>query len=438
MTGASLAAMSDATPDRAPTPAPPADEISLRELYLVLKRRAPWIAGAAVLAAVVAFVVLSGGPATYVAEATAVVARAPIQVSLAGGLQFNPEVDVTYETYQTLAFSRGVLEAVLPLHEAGDLARLRGALTIERVAGSANQPSGLLAVVHRVRSGDPGGAAAAADAWAEATVAAARRLLLENLDAVETITGEDLAAANAELGALEAELERFQASAGVTSLRTRVGGAAGALGDATGGPNLVAPAARGTLDQAIADAEASLRRNRVASDEVAAELTALRARAEINSGDVPVTLFSAPGVVLTLEGAIASVEVRAAALEAERGALSQELSELRRERDVAVAALAEANLTLARLERAVLGPSEVVASLAAIEPAVAYVARVAPSGARVLSQAVVPSAPEPRRRTLIAALAAVVVGFGGVVVALLAEAVRDPRAARDPRPAARS
>ncbi|MFO8148660.1 MAG: hypothetical protein R6T93_00035, partial [Trueperaceae bacterium] len=217
--------MSDATPARAPSPAPPSDEISLRELYLVLKRRAPWIVGAALVAAAAVFVVLSVGPATYVAESTAVVARAPIRVSLAGGLQFSPEVDITFETYQTLAFSRSVLEAVLPLHEAGELARLRGALSIERVAGSANQPSGLLAVVHRVRGGQPAAVAAAADAWAEATVAAARRLLLENLDAVETITGEDLAAASAELAALEDELERFQASAGVTSLRSRVGGA---------------------------------------------------------------------------------------------------------------------------------------------------------------------------------------------------------------------
>jgi len=431
VTGGSMVSMSEANPERTATPAPPSDEISLRELYLVLRRRAPWIVAAAVLAAVVAFVVFSAGPAIYVAESTAVVARTPIQVSLAGGLRFSPEVDVTFETYQTLAFSRGVLEAVLPFHEAGDLARLRGALAIERVAGSANQPSGLLAVVHSVRSGEPGGAAAAADAWAEATVAAARRLLLENLDAVETITSEDLAAAIAQLASLEAELERFQASAGVTSLRTRVGGAL----DASASPTLAGQMTRGTLEQAIAEAEASLRRNRVVSGEVAAELAALRARAEVTAADVPVTLFSAPGVILTLEGAIASVEVRAAALESERGALSLELADLRRERDVAGAALAEANVTLAGLERAVVGPRQVVASLAAIEPAVAYVARVAPSGARVLSQAVVPSAPEPRRRALVAALAAVVVGFAGVVVALLAEAVRDPRAASAPRPA---
>jgi uncharacterized protein involved in exopolysaccharide biosynthesis len=103
---------------------------------------------------------------------------------------------------------------------------------------------------------------------------------------------------------------------------------------------------------------------------------------------------------------------------------------LSHERDEATAALGEATVTIARLERAVAGPSEVVASLSAIEPTVAYVAQVAPSGARVLSEAVVPSAPESRRRGVVALLVAVAVGFGGVVLALLAEAVRDPAPAR--------
>jgi hypothetical protein len=92
----------------------------------------------------------------------------------AGGLRFSPEVDVTFETYQTLAFSRGVLEAVLPLHEAVDLARSARALTIERVARLGEPALGSAGRRAQRARGDPGGAAAAADAWAEATVAAAR------------------------------------------------------------------------------------------------------------------------------------------------------------------------------------------------------------------------------------------------------------------------
>ena len=207
--------MNDATADRDPRAAPPTDESSLRDLYLVLRRRSPWVVGAALVAGVVAFVVLGARPASYVAEATAVVARAPIEVGLGTGLRFRPEVDLTYDTYQTLAYSRGVLEAVLPLHEAADLGRLREALVLERVAGSANQASGLLAVVHRVRSTDPGRSAAAASAWAAATVATARGLLLENLYAVEAITGEGLSAARARLQTAESELETFRAASGI-------------------------------------------------------------------------------------------------------------------------------------------------------------------------------------------------------------------------------
>lgn len=410
-----MAAMDDA--------APRTDEISLRDLYLVLRRRAPWIAAVALLAGVVAFLVLSARPSVFVAEATAVVARAPVEVSLATGLRFRPEVDLTFETYQTLAYSRGVLEAVLPSHEAGNLASLRASLSLERVAGSANQPSSLLAVVHRVRAGGPAQAAAAATAWAAATVAAARRLLLENLDAVETITNEDLGEARARLDEIQVELESFRAVSAVESLRVRVGFTRAA---ADGGSVTVA----GTLDLAIADVEAQLRRQRVAAGQVAAELAALRQRAAIEGPDVDVVLFSAPGVVLPLAGALASVEVQAAALAAEQEALTAELAALWSEREAAAAALAEASATLSRLERDARGPAQVVDSLAAIEPAVAYVARVAPSGARVLSEAVVPTAPEPSRRTLVALLAVVVVAFVGVVVALLAEAVRDPGSGR--------
>jgi hypothetical protein len=59
---------------------------------------------------------------------------------------------------------------------------------LERVAGPPNQAPGLLAVAHHVRSEDAAQAAAAASAWAGATIATTRRLLLENLDVVETIT----------------------------------------------------------------------------------------------------------------------------------------------------------------------------------------------------------------------------------------------------------
>jgi len=412
--------MSDVARPAPAAPAGPPDEISLRELYLVLRRRAPWIVAGALVAGLIAFAALSLRPPSYVAEATAIVSRAPISVQLGTGLSFRPEIDLTFDTYQTLAFSRSVLEAVLPFAPANDVVRLRDTLSLERVAGLPNQPSSVLAVVHRVRGRDPALAAAAADAWAGATIATARRLLLENLDAVELITGEGLAQARAALETAEAELEAFRGASAIASLRTQVGYTGRGP---TGGEGHVP----GTLDQAIDALEADLRRNRIAGQQVAAEITSLEARAGQDGDDLLVVLYAAPTVTLPLAGAIASLEAQALALAAEGRAIGEELDGLFQARAAAGAALADATAAMARLERAVAAPRAAVESLAAIEPSVAYVAQVAPSGARVLSESVVPSVPEPSRRGLVALLAAVVVAFVGVVLALLAEAVRDPR-----------
>jgi uncharacterized protein involved in exopolysaccharide biosynthesis len=420
-----MTGMSDALVDRDPRDVPPQDEISLRELYLVLRRRAWWIVAAALVAGAAAFVAVWLRPPVFVAEATAVVARAPIEVGLGTGLRFRPEVDVSYDTYQTFAFTRTVLEEVLPFHGARDVSRLREALTLERVAGAAGQATGLLAVSHRVRAGDAGAAAAAASAWAAATVATARRLLLENLDAVESITGEGLDAARAELEAAEAELESFRATSGVDALRARLG--TPELGFA------------GTVDIAIGEVEAALRTNRLASSQRGAELASLRAGRDAGGGDLEVVLYATPDVALSLDGAIASLEAQVAGLLAEQEVLVESLADLRRQRGADATALAEAVVGEARRERAAAVPREFVTALAAIEPSVAFVAQVAPAGARVLSEAVVPSSPEPRRLGVLTVLAAVVAAFAAMVVVLLAEAVRDPRGVGRPplAPAAR-
>jgi uncharacterized protein involved in exopolysaccharide biosynthesis len=415
-----MAGMMDEPALRDARAAPSHDEVSLRELYLVLRRRALAIVAVALIAGVAAYAVVATRPSVYLAEATTVVARAPIEVG-GTGLRFRPEVDITFDTYQTLAFTRGVLEEVLPFHEAVDVGGLRGALRLERVAGLPNQAPGLLAVAHHVRSEDAAQAAAAASAWARATIATTRRLLLENLDVVETITGAGLTAARADLEAAEAELEAFRASSGVESLRALLG--LGTLG------------APGSLELAIAETEAALRVNRLAATQRAAELTSLRARGEAGDGALEVVLITTPEVLLSIEGAIASIEARAAGLAAEEEALTATLADLRGRRAEAAAALAEATVGLARRERAATAPLELLASLTAIEPSVAFVAQIAPAGARVLSEAAVPSAPEPRRVMSVTLLVAVVAGFAAAVAVLLAEAVSEPRADRPTRSA---
>jgi uncharacterized protein involved in exopolysaccharide biosynthesis len=389
-------------PDRGA--AAPADgEISLRELYLVLRRRFLWIVVASAVAGAAAFVVVLARPALFLAESTAVVARTPVSVVGESGLLFRPELDITYETYSTLAYSRGVLEAVLTAVPSADmdLVGVREALVLERLAGSANQASSLLAVAHRARTGDAPVAAALATAWTHATIWTVQALLNENLDAVERITSAELELARLGLEQAEQTLREFREA-----------------NDAAADPGRLA----GTRERAAALA---LRRDEVQRSVAAreAELVSLGSRRDVTE---TVALVDAPDVPLTVTGAMWALEARIAGLRAELELLVSQEAQVEEEIGALAASVARVQTTVVGLERAVLRADAEVSVLAAIEPTVAYVAQLAPAGARVLGEAAVPTAPERRPNLLIALLAAVVVGFAGVVVALLAEAVRDP------------
>lgn len=381
------------------------DEISLRELYLVLKRRSPWIVGAAVLVALATFVVLATRPAVFVAEGTTAVARAPIAVegSVGTSLRFTPEVSVTFETYQTLAFSRGVLEAVLEHHEAADLGRVSGALQLERIAGAANQPSTFLAVAHRVRSGDPTSAARAAEAWIDATVATVRSLMLENLDALESMTNASLERARASVAEAERALETARADRALESLAARIR----------------------SVDVAIAELERRRHETVTRLASRSAERDALE-EARVAGTAAWVVLVDAPEVTVDPAGAVASLDARIAGLRAELEGVDAALAGLQADRVELAAARGDGTVVISALERRLDEALQGLDLLAAIEPSVAYVAQVAPAGVRVLSDPTIPLQSEPTRAPLIALVAALVTGFCGVVLALLAEAVRGP------------
>ena len=367
---------------------------------------------AAVVAALAAFTYLSTRPAAYVAEATTVVARAPIEVDLGTNLRFRPEASVTFETYSTLAFSRGVLESVLPHHGSEHLARLEGALGLERLTGSANQPSSFLAVVHSVRSNDPDVAAATVSAWVDATVATVRALMLENLDVVELITTDALALARTRLSDAETALETYRAETAPDALRSRIAG----------------------KDQSVVELERELLEIERSRAGMTAEREALSRLRSDGAGDVSVVLMDAPEVVVGLEGAIGSLAAHIDALTSQHDRVSAQLTRLLEGRADLSRILAEATVGIAARERDVRQARQAHDALAAIDPNITYVAQVAPSGVRVLSEATTPTWPEPRRAGLVAVLAAVVIAFAGVVLALLAEAVRAPDGRRSAPP----
>jgi uncharacterized protein involved in exopolysaccharide biosynthesis len=450
--------------------APTSDEISLRDLYLILKRHALAIMIAAVVSAVVAFVVVSLQPAHYVAEATAVIARAPADVDFGSGLRFRPEVNIGLDTYRTLAFSRPVLQEVAERFDI-PLQSVESRLELETLSST----TAFLAVDHIARADDAETAAAMANTWASISVQRARDLLLENLDAVEVIASEGLSTARSQVDALERELEARQNEAaerlGSFELDARSRREALTLVYTERFATLRLDSdlqslqtQRTYLEGALPRVRENLSQAEALLSEQLALLQALRA-AQAGGGDALVVLSSAPEVTLTPAGAVASVEAMVAAHSERRDALARELegyvAEFRAlaradedyrlgvtqlEADLAVAraeldrslaiARAELDSSLEReqsqLQRDLSDARRDYETLSPIGPGVALAVQIAPSGARVLSEATAPIEPEGNRAWLISVLALVVAGFAGVVLVLLAEAVRDPSGSAAP------
>lgn len=388
-----------------PATPPPHDEISLRDLYLVVRRNLLAIMAAAAIAALVVGVATSTRPASFEAEATTAVARAPISVQQEVGLAFRPELDVTYDTYQTLAYSRGVLEQVAERvpDAGGTLPGSRDTFTLERLAGSANQPSSLLAVAHRVRSGDAGIAAELATVWASVTIETVRTLLNENLDAIERITSDGVLGAGERLAAADAALREVREAQDVQSDPQWLARLQGRLA---------------SLDVLADDVARAIRARE-------AEAASLRERTSAG-GDELVVLTDSPDVGLSLVGALWATEARLAALHAEGEAIGEQRDALRLEIAESAPSVARYQADLVRRSRELAQAQRAFDALADIEPTVAYVAQLAPTGARLLSEAAVPSHPEPQRAVLASVIAAVIAGFVSVVFVLLREAVRDP------------
>jgi succinoglycan biosynthesis transport protein ExoP len=186
------------------------DEIDLRAYIEVLIRYWLWIAGLAVVAAVVAFVVSSMLPRTYEASAVVLVTQPRYQ------MQFDPRIDTqqgtpAYNAFPTLATSDDVLQNVVegytPSNASGigqwTLSTLRGMVE----ATSQGDPS---LVVLKVTSRSPKDAAAIANVWADRLVKRGTELYGQG-EADVTFFEAQVQQAQQALDQAEAALVDFQA-----------------------------------------------------------------------------------------------------------------------------------------------------------------------------------------------------------------------------------
>lgn len=422
------------------------DEVSLRDLYLILKRGLPLIAIVSLVLAVIAFVVAQLLPPVYTAETTTLVTPSPIEISGTPNLSFRPSSDVSFEAYRTLAESRAVIEATranVAMADGGFNGRL------ERLIGPQNPTQSVpLSVIHRVTHRDPQQAARLADAWAAATLDAVQRSLLASLEPIRETTLQEIGEAERNLLAAEAAQQAFREQDTRTLLEAQ-------LTDINQQVNLLR-ARRLEIDREIARLiarkEAALSSDVTGESQTREELIAtlqlLRTRLEQPTAPttqpVPpqdpadeallqeleaLVRFGAPdGNIISLlnQLALRDGEVLVAGLEAEREHITGQLSNLQTEAAAIRQELAALSAQNAQIERTVENARNVYTSVASLAPMIGYFTEVSATNTRILNQAAEPDEPSGPSATLVAAVTLVISGVLMTLFVFIREAVSAP------------
>lgn len=274
--------MANAPENDAGTRSEARDEVSLRDLYLLLKRHAALIIGAPVLVAAAAFAIAQIGPDRYVSETVVAVTPPAIAFEGARGLSFQPP-SVRFETYDALARSSPVLLAVAQHPDV--VAAAGGPLTLQAVRAAtglrqlaaANAP--VMTVNHTATWTEPEVATVVADVWAAQALQAVRTTLLDTLGPVDDATRLEIDELAAALAAAEAALEAFDganllevARSQLATLSRRVTEGEFAVSDATR-QILVDETRLATLERQLAEEVARIPSTDPMSDAVLAGLS---------------------------------------------------------------------------------------------------------------------------------------------------------------------
>lgn len=202
-------------------------ELSLRDLYLILSRSWLFIVSFSLAAGLLVFVYLSMQPQLYEAETTSLVN--PVSMQEGGSLSFRQSANVGFESYRTLALSRPVFEATLAAFpELGwTLRDLEQASRLELLLGVPDRRPELtgfvpLSVTHTVRSIDPEQASELSQVWTEQTLEAVRNTLLASLSPVANVTNSQVARLSGELEEADEALRLFRSSNNLELSQERV------------------------------------------------------------------------------------------------------------------------------------------------------------------------------------------------------------------------
>jgi uncharacterized protein involved in exopolysaccharide biosynthesis len=430
------------------------DEISLRDLYLILRRGLPLIVGVAVLAAAVTLVALNLRSERYQAETTVLVSPTPVTIQSTGNLVLEQPNHISWETYETIAFSRAVLEeTVSRLDSAGvSVGLLMGSGKLTRLAGP-QQPTQVapLTISHAVVHHDAKQAAAAVDAWAAATLDTVRASGLASLETVRKATTQQMASLEEHLALLESRWTAFQTEDESAMIEARLAGLAERFPETESTLETVERdlAATVGMSQALAAVGASAGTSGPASADPDAALALLGGRGALAAETIAqlVAMLEQTGaadadlVTMVRQVELQRLTAERAGLIAEHEATETQLERMResgqrlRERQAALV------IERDKLQQRLTVARSAHTDLSRLEPVIDYILQLAPTNSRILNTASVPSAPIGPKRLLVTILAGLVGAMLGLLFVFLSAAVAEPetRQVREtvPAPSAR-
>lgn len=426
-------------------------DISLRDLYLILRRGFPLIAVAALLAGAAAFVITSILPKSYRSTSVVQVIPSPIGEQQIGGLDFNPRSNLSFEAYRSIALDTKVLQQTLDTLEGGDLglSGLKQRIELRRLAGPDN-PNQIapLAVEHLVSDEDPDLVLRIASAWSQASLDAVRATLTASLTAMADTTSQALQRRQRAVDEGEAAWQAFQAGDNRDAIRLRLADVntrfteSSARIDQLGRLIAVARARQAFLADQLEAATpgtaldtgaqlSALVENRLLSSEVATQLRVLLAEQPDFAQDAEQDLL-----LLLLRAELQQVTTALVGQLAERDFILGEAAALEAQAETLRARLAELEREATTLERELEAARMAYQSVVDIAPVIEYAGELVSTSASLLSAPNVAPDSIGRGRMANTVVSALLAAVLAVLYLFLREAIRDPEARADLRQSA--
>lgn len=395
------------------------DDISLRDIYLIIRKNLWLLISVPIIIAVLVFIASSLLPKQYDAESVALITPTPISVG-GNSLAYRPSNAVSFEAYQTLAESRAVLEEAVANVPDADMTYTDLNGSVQELVGPQRPDQVVsLLITHKVIHSDPELAAQLADSWVNATLNTVQKTLLNNLDPLIALTNLEAQELLIKLERAEAALADFEAKDNSASLELSLERLTALSADAQN--DLVMVSELGLQNSGV-----SLNLDLTNDDQVT---TSQSNAASVNLSQ---EITSTTAFIKTLEGLSLSANLRdelnyrkalLSSLNARQSKLQEQLVEYQQNQETFQNQLASLSKEKKKLERDLENARAAYQNVVTLQPTFDYLTKLAPSNAQLLNEASIPTNASGPRRSLNAAIAGVLAGFMLLLFVFIREAV---------------